>query len=306
MSSVTVRNAGFKALIIVLFIFCGLAISIPSKSLVASEISNVILQKDDHKKIDDIDIRAAIDLGLLKEFVAQRINESNLLIIKIYEINDDLLISIIHSQKYPPRIKYIGVAGQLFEMTSTGNAIDRSKYKINNGDLARTLEEYLPSIGRHADGGDAASILENNIYVWNTEKINDASVDYFRDTVLLRIYRRSWAAAILNLGNQGRDVTVMFDWEITADGWGGTPAISVVNSKTFNLRGCDLELNRECGEPIAIANRHLRLRHFGQTHGTYETTVNGEKLIFFIIPSDTSQNEGHANTYFKINNLKVL
>jgi hypothetical protein len=141
---------------------------------------------------------------------------------------------------------------------------------------------------------------------WSKESVNNASVDLTDSGVYLRVFRTSYASAALKLGSTSRQHRVSFDWEIQTDGWWEGAGVSILNDsvKDFNLRSCDTQHN--CGKVILSAGgADLPIKYAKTTSGRYEATVDATSLVFFIVPSGSSANGDHGNTFFRIKNLKV-
>ena len=297
-------NAGKYSLVILLALILILTLTVPSRSNVSTLITQTLSDKTKGMEFKDPVLKTTVELGMLKVFVESKIVESNYFIFKIFTINDASIVDIILTQPSDEyEIKFIGLAGQLIRLAPSFDYSSKPSLK-SKVVTSKETEIYITNDGTKTKETSKSS--QKSGYSWDTEIINDASVDYVKDIVLLRIYRKSWAAAILNIAGPDRVVTISFDWEIESEGWAGTPAISTGDSQSFSVKDCDLALKRNCGDIIAMGNRELRMRHFGRTKGSYQAVVHSDKLIFYIIPSETSDNEGHANTYFKIYNLQIL
>ena len=300
-STGSVRKYALAILFTIIFIF---SLSVPGRNKLSALIAQSLMDKSKGEEVKDPILKNALALGMLNVYVESKIVESNYLIFKIFTIHDASIVNMIWTQSDDKdEIKFIGVAGQLISLAPDFDYSSKPNLKsevVTN----KETEVYITSDGTQTK--ENSKSLQKSSYSWDTEIINDASVDYVKDTVLLRIYRKSWAAAILNIASPDRTATISFDWEIESEGWAGNPAISTGNSQSFSVKDCDLALKQNCGDIIAMGNRELRMRHFGRTGGSYQAIVKSDKLIFYIIPSETSDNEGHANTYFKIYNLQIL
>ena len=297
-------NVGKYWLVIFLALISILSITVPGRSNVSTLITQTLSDKTKGMEFKDPALKTAVELGMLKVFVESKIVESNYFVFKLFTINDSSIVDIVLGQPNDEYdIKFIGLAGQLISLAPSFDYSSKPNLK-SKVVTSKETEVYITNDGTKTKETSKSS--QKSGYSWDTEIINDASVDYVKDIVLLRIYRKSWAAAILNIAGPDRVVTISFDWEIESEGWAGTPAISTGDSQSFSVKDCDLALKRNCGDIIAMGNRELRMRHFGRTRGSYQTVVRSDKFIFYIIPSETSGNEGHANTYFKIYNLQIL
>lgn len=292
------------SLVVLFIIFLIFSVTSPGKQKISAPITQSLLEKKKRGEIEDPVFINAIELGILDSFIESKIVESNYLIFKIFTVNDRSVIESIQPQAGAGvSIKYIGIAGQVICLEPEFNCslVSTHRSKIVT---TKETEVYITEHGPQTKMSTKST--QKSGYHWDVEIINDGSVDYFKDFIQIGIYRKSWAAAILNIASPGREVTLSFDWEIESEGWAGTPAISVVNSLPFSVKDCDLALKRNCGDIIAIGNKELRMRHFGITRGSYQTVIRADQLIFYIIPAETSGNEGHANTYFKIYNFQIL
>lgn len=297
-------SAGKYALAILFIIILIFSLTIPGRNNLSALIAQSLMDKSKGEEVKDPILKNALSLGILNVFIESKIVESNYLILKIFTMHDASIVNMILMQSDDKdEIKFIGVAGQLISL-EPGFYYSSKRNLKSKVVTSKETEVYINDDG--AKIKETSKSSQRSSYSWDTEIINDASVDYVKDIVLLRIYRKSRAAAILNIADPDRVVTISFDWEIESEGWAGTPAISTGDSQSFSVKDCDLALKRNCGDIMAMGNRELRLRHFGRTKGSYQAVVSSDKLIFYIIPSETSDNEGHANTYFKIYNLKIL
>lgn len=152
-----------------------------------------------------------------------------------------------------------------------------------------------------------------NISLVNTkETINKATADFSNDRLDLQVYKTSWAAVKKDLGNISGNLKISFDWAITAEGWWEGVGLGVVTNGTpnFNLSKCKLSQNNgACGTVIASPNEGgLPVQAFQKTTGQFEKniSVNGyTTLVFFITPSDHSENSDHGRTALSVTNFRI-
>lgn len=190
--------------------------------------------------------------------------------------------------------------------------IARTEYGTTTGTFETTVStsgtitvEFGLERSRHCENGDHANTYfrVNGVTVsagrpgWQTNRAgNGAALARDGATVDLRVYRCARASAIKRIDASDEDVTVSFDYEVTAEGWWERPYVRIYDAEGKLYDSGDDD------------TRGIERSDHATTTGTFRVTVASTSDIAAVLglePSRHCGNGDHANTHFRIANFAV-
>ncbi|TQQ82076.1 hypothetical protein [Halonotius roseus] len=177
----------------------------------------------------------------------------------------------------------------------------------SNGTFTANLDEAVGENGLSTELSEPVSVTiedstssEIEIESWQTDAEGDADVEIIDTTQMnLRVFKCNNATASTNIGETSGEIEIAFDYEVEAEQWFEQCKVIVIEDgeeiyDSFGESGSESIINHTSG---------------GTETGSISETVSVDgdvDIEFRIEPSPYCNAGDHANTYFRVDNIRVV